>query len=109
MLQPPNLSIVKVLDTIATTRVALALRTGGGRTWRRRGDNHNGVTISALTGVLGKRHTMRIFAYLGFLIVWLLAPAPMAITMADSPVQAVAPEGTQPPQPPEEDLLNLLD
>jgi hypothetical protein len=52
---------------------------------------------------------MRIFAYLGFLIVWLLALAPMAITMADTPVQAVAPDGTQPPQPPEEDLLNLLD
>jgi len=31
VLQPPNLSIVKVLDTIATTRVALALRTGGGK------------------------------------------------------------------------------
>src|SRR5262249_26665686 len=29
VLQPPNLSIVKVLDTIATTRVALTLRTGG--------------------------------------------------------------------------------
>jgi hypothetical protein len=52
---------------------------------------------------------MRIFAYLGFLIVWLLALAPMAITMADTPVQTVAPDGTQPPQPPEEDLLNLLD
>jgi len=25
VLQPPNLSIVKVLDTIATTRIALAL------------------------------------------------------------------------------------
>ena len=49
---------------------------------------------------------MRIFAYLGFLIVWLLAPGLMAITMADTPVQAVVPDGTQPPQPPEEDLLN---
>jgi hypothetical protein len=51
---------------------------------------------------------MRIFAHLGFLI-WLLAPAPMTITMADTPVQALAPDGTQPPQPLEEDLLNLLD
>jgi hypothetical protein len=31
----------------------------------------------------GDRHTMGIFGYLGFLIAWLLAPAPMAITVAD--------------------------
>ena len=39
VLQPPNLSTVKVLDTIATTRVALALRTraagSGGRSYAR--------------------------------------------------------------------------
>ena len=53
---------------------------------------------------------MRIFGYLGigFLIVWLLAPAPMAVA---DPAQAVTPDGTQSPsQPtPEEDLLNLED
>jgi len=46
---------------------------------------------------------MRIFGYLGigFLIVWLLAPAPMAITVADTAsVQAIALEATQSlPQP----------
>jgi len=54
---------------------------------------------------------MRIFGYLGisFLIVWLLAPAPMAV--ADTAIKAVTPDGTQSPsQPsPEEDLLNLED
>jgi len=54
---------------------------------------------------------MRIFGYLGigFLIVWLLAPAPMAVV--DTAIQAATPDGTQSPsQPtPEEDLLNLLD
>jgi len=54
---------------------------------------------------------MRIFGYLGisFLIVWLLAPAPMAV--ADTAIQAVTPNGAQSPsQPtPEEDLLNLSD
>ena len=58
---------------------------------------------------------MRIFGYLGigFLIVWLFAPAPVA--MADTaPVVApvVATDATQsPPQPVagEQDLLNLLD
>jgi hypothetical protein len=52
---------------------------------------------------------MRIVGYLGFLIVWLLAPAPIAITVA-APV--VAPDATQsPPQPTpgELNLLNLLD
>jgi hypothetical protein len=60
------------------------------------------------------KDAMRIFGYLGigFLIVWLLAPAPMAITVADTaPVQA--PDTTQsPPQPSsgtEQDLLNVLD
>ena len=75
---------------------------------------------------------MRIFGYLGigFLIVWLLAPAPMAITVADTvPVQAEAPDATQSPSSTfqqqnqmdsaldrlhdlleeEEDLLNTLD
>jgi hypothetical protein len=73
---------------------------------------------------------MRIFGYLGiaFLIVWFLAPAPMAV--ADSvPVQAEAPDATQSPSSifqqqnqmdsaldrlhdvleGEEDLLNTLD
>ena len=54
---------------------------------------------------------MRIFGYLGFLIVWLLAPAPMAITVADTAsVQAVAPDGTQSHLAGEdEDLLNIWD
>jgi hypothetical protein len=56
------------------------------------------------------RHTMRIFGYLGFLIAWLLAPAPMAITVADTVVQAVAPDGTQSHlAEEEEDLLNIWD
>jgi hypothetical protein len=53
---------------------------------------------------------MRVLRYLGigFLIVWLLAPAPMAV--ADTAV-IQAPDATQSPsQPtPEEDLLNLDD
>jgi hypothetical protein len=54
---------------------------------------------------------MRIFGYFGFLIVWLLAPAPMAITVADTAsVQAVAPDGTQSHLAgEEEDLLNIWD
>jgi hypothetical protein len=53
---------------------------------------------------------MRIFGYLSFLIVWLLAPAPMAITVADTAsVQAVA-DGTQSHLAgEEEDLLNIWD
>jgi hypothetical protein len=56
---------------------------------------------------------MRIFGYLsiGFVVIWLLAPAPMAITMAETAVQA--PDAAQSPSHPtpsvEEDLLNLLD
>ena len=54
---------------------------------------------------------MRIFGYLGigFLIVWLFAPAPVA--MADT-APVVATDATQsPPQPVtgEQELLNLLD
>ena len=53
---------------------------------------------------------MQIFGYLGFLIAWLLAPAPMAITVADTVVQAVAPDGTQSHlAEEEEDLLNIWD
>jgi hypothetical protein len=54
---------------------------------------------------------MRTFGYLGFLIVWLLAPAPMAITLADTAsVQAGASDETQsPPQTAAEDLLNIWD
>jgi hypothetical protein len=49
---------------------------------------------------------MRFFGYvsIGFLIVWLLAPAPMAITLADTaPVQA--PEATQSPSEPTPGLM----
>ena len=53
---------------------------------------------------------MRIFGYLGigFLIVWLFAPAPMAVAETAT-IQAVTPDGAQSSsQPtPEEDLLNL--
>ena len=53
---------------------------------------------------------MRIFGYLGFLIVWLLAPAPIAIAVADTAsVQAVEPDGTQSLAVEEEDLLNIWD
>jgi hypothetical protein len=54
---------------------------------------------------------MRIFGYLGFLIVWLLAPAPMEITVADTaPVQAAALSETQSHvADEEEDLLNIWD
>jgi hypothetical protein len=56
-------------------------------------------------------HTMRIFGCLGFLIPWLLAPAPMAITVADTAsVQAVAPDGTQSHlAEEEEDFLSIWD
>jgi hypothetical protein len=56
---------------------------------------------------------MRILGYLGigFVVIWLLAPAPMAITMAET--AAPAPDAAQSPSQPnasvEEDLLNLLD
>jgi hypothetical protein len=54
---------------------------------------------------------MRIFGYLGFLMVWLLAPAPMAITVADTvSVQGAATDGTQShPAGEDEDLLNIWD
>jgi hypothetical protein len=54
---------------------------------------------------------MRVLGYLGFLIAWLLAPAPMAITVADTAsVRAVAPDGTQSHlAEEEEDLLNIWD
>jgi len=72
---------------------------------------HNRVTISALTSAgWGRGHTMRVLGYLGigFLIVWLLAPAPMAV--ADT-ATIQAPDATQSPSQsgPEEDLLNLND
>jgi hypothetical protein len=55
---------------------------------------------------------MRIFGYLGigFLIVRLLAPAPMAVADTATTL-AVTPDGTESPSPnnPEEDLLNLED
>jgi hypothetical protein len=52
------------------------------------------------------------FAYLGFLIIWLLAPAPMAITLAETVFQV--PGATQSPSQPtpsveEDDLLSTLD
>ena len=55
---------------------------------------------------------MRIFGYLGtgFLIVWLLAPASIAVAETAT-IQAVTLDGTQSPSEPtpEEDLLNLED
>jgi hypothetical protein len=55
---------------------------------------------------------MRIFGYLGigFLIVWLSVPAPMAVAETAT-IRAATQDGTQSPsQPaPEEDLLNLDD
>ena len=58
-----------------------------------------------------REDTMRIFGYCGFLIAWLLAPAPMAIAVAETAsVQAVAPDGTQSrPAEEEEDFLNIWD
>ncbi len=57
---------------------------------------------------------MRIFGYLGtaFAMFWLLAPAPMAITLAETVTPV--PDTTQSPSQPtpsvvEEDLLNLDD
>jgi hypothetical protein len=52
---------------------------------------------------------MRIFSYLG--IAWLLAPVPMAITVADTAsVQDVAPDGTQSHLAEEkEDFLSIWD
>jgi hypothetical protein len=55
------------------------------------------------------KNAMRIFGYCGFLIGWLLAPAPIAI--ADT-APVVSPDTTQSPPKPtpgELDLLNLLD
>ena len=51
---------------------------------------------------------MRIFGYLGtgFLIVWLLAPVSIAVAETAT-IQA--PDGTQSPPQPEQDLLNLDD
>ena len=53
---------------------------------------------------------MRIFGYLGisFLIVWLLAPVPMAVAETAT-IQTVTPDGMQSPPQPEQDLLNLDD
>jgi hypothetical protein len=57
-----------------------------------------------------REDAMRIFGYLGvgFLIVWLLAPAPMAVAETAT-IQAATPDGTQSPSQPEQDLLNLED
>ena len=83
---------------------------GGGK--RRAGIRrsvHNGVTISVFYFGGEGKIAMRIFGYCGFLIVWLLAPAPIAI--ADT-APVVAPDTTQSPSqltPDELDLLNLLD
>jgi hypothetical protein len=54
---------------------------------------------------------MRIFGCVGFLMAWLLAPAPMAIAVADTAsVQAAAPNGTQShPGEEGEDFLNIWD
>jgi hypothetical protein len=54
---------------------------------------------------------MRMFGYLGIgLLIWLLAPAPMAVTLAETATPRAASGTTQPqPTPEEEDLLNTLD
>jgi hypothetical protein len=54
---------------------------------------------------------MRNFGCLGFLIAWLLAPAPITIAVADTAsVQAVPPDGTQSHLAEEgEDFLNIWD
>ena len=56
---------------------------------------------------------MRIFRYLGsgFVMIWLLASAPMAITKAETAFQApdAAQSSSQRTPCVEEDLLNLLD
>jgi hypothetical protein len=54
---------------------------------------------------------MRVFGYLGFLIAWLLAPPPMAITVEETAsIQAAAPDETQSrPAEEEEDFLNIWD
>jgi hypothetical protein len=70
-----------------------------------------GSLFPRLTSAGMGKTAMRIFSYLGFLIASLLAPAPMAIAVADTvSVQAVAPDGTQSPLAEEEgDLLNIWD
>jgi hypothetical protein len=69
-------------------------------------------SLFPLTSADGEGTHYAFFGYLGigFLIVWLLAPAPMAVAETAT-IQAVTPDGTQSPsQPtPEEDLLNLQD
>jgi hypothetical protein len=56
------------------------------------------------------KSAMRIFGYCGFLIAWLLAPAPIAIAVADTASVQAAPDGTQSHLVEEEDdLLNIWD
>jgi len=54
---------------------------------------------------------MRIFGYLGigFLIVWLFAPAPVAMADTAPVVATDAPQSPPQPVAGEQDLLNLLD
>ena len=57
---------------------------------------------------------MRIFGFLriiGFVVIWLLVPAPMAIIMAETaaPAPDAAQSLTHPTPSVEEDLLNTLD
>jgi hypothetical protein len=69
---------------------------------------HNRVIISALGFCPWVEGFMRALGF-GFLIVWLFASAPLAITLADA-VQA--PDTTQSPTQPvpdDDDLLNLQD
>jgi hypothetical protein len=84
---------------------------GIARFLRRKEIVHNGVTIFAFDFCRDGDGTMRIFGYVSFLIAWLLAPAPMAITVADTAsVQAEASDGTQSHLAGEdEDLLNIWD
>jgi hypothetical protein len=72
---------------------------------------HNRVTISTLDFREGQGEgTVRLFGF-GFLIVWLLASVPTAITVAET---VRGPDATQSlPQPipalQDDDLLNILD
>jgi hypothetical protein len=74
--------------------------------------SHWGHYFGANFGADGE-DAMRVFAYVGIsFLIYFLAPAPMAIAVAETASQVVAPETQSPPQPSpgvEEDLLNLQD
>ena len=70
-----------------------------------------GSLFPRLTSAGQGRHTMRIFGYLGigFLIVWLLAPAPMAVAETAVQVPGETQSPSQPTPEEEDDLLSTLD